>query len=164
MYLVHPVLLHPSSLSWLNERKHKPLSVVSKMKRNMKHNEEGLSPPRHVQNKKKGNEKGGTPPCHSQNKREWKETQWGEVFPLLVMFVIFARSMGSSRGKWEGCAAGSSSWGGMRCQILKENKKRVHLVHLLPLSHPFPSVPFHVVVVRHLCLAALLVVVEGGWG
>jgi len=44
---------------------------------------------------------------------------------------------------------------------MKENKKKTtHFVRPLPLPCPFPSLPapFHVVVVCHLCLAALLVV------
>ena len=99
---------------------------------------------------------------HSLSHSKQKETQQGGRKLLLVAFVIFVRSMESRRGKWGGCAAGSSCWSGMRCQILKENtKKTVHLV--CPLLLPFSTLRCFVLLSSAICVRRhCWSLVEGG--
>jgi len=142
--------------------------------------EEGGTPSCRVQNKKKGNKEGGTPPCHSQNERKRKGTRRGEPLPVAVKtkgkerehdeerFSPSSLHLSFSPGRWGqvgenggGCAASSSCWGGMRCQILKENTKKG--APCTPIA-PFPSLPFCTI----LCCCRPPFVFSGtaggGWG
>ena len=82
-----------------------PLLVIFKMKANT--TRRGFLLP--VVFKTKGNTMRRASLSLSRSKQ--KETRQGGGKSLLITFVIFVGSMWSRRGKWGGCAAGSSCWG-----------------------------------------------------